>query len=67
MTQTTLNALMIMSWVAMLILTALFIGVDSTIGWTVIAGASVLPPLTMLWVWRDPRRTVAESIRQPLQ
>jgi hypothetical protein len=67
MTQATIKTISIMSWVSAMILTALSIGIESTIGWTVIAGASILPPLSMLWVWRDPTLTVAEIVRQPLQ
>ena len=59
--------LMITLWIAMMTMTALFVGVESATGWTVIAGASILPPLAMLWIWKAPRLSVAESIRQTIQ
>jgi hypothetical protein len=54
MKQKYLMTLIITAWVAMMLVTALFVGVESAIGWTVIAGASMLPPLGMLWTWRRP-------------
>lgn len=58
---------MITLWIATMTLLALFVGVESATGWTVIAGASVLPPLAMLWIWKAPRVSVAESIRPATQ
>ena len=46
--------LIVTAWVAMMLVTALYVGVESAIGWTVIAGASMLPPLGMLWMWPRP-------------
>ena len=62
-----LNALIFTAWVAMMLVTALFVGVESAIGWSVIAGASILPPLAVLWTGQRPGVTIAESIRQALQ
>ena len=67
MPQASPQTLVITLWIAMITIIALFMGMESAIGWTVIAGASVLPPLAMLWIWKAPRVSVAESIRQTIQ
>ena len=54
-------------WIATMTLVALSVGLESATGWTVIAGASVLPPLAMLWIWKAPRASVAETIRPATQ
>ena len=51
----------------MMTMIALFVGVESATGWSVIAGASLLPPLAMLWIWKAPRVSVAEAIRPSTQ
>ena len=36
-------------------------------GWTILAGLAVLPPLVMMWRWKDPRPTMSESIQKALR
>lgn len=35
--------------------------------WSVVAGVAVLPPLVMMWRWKDPRRTMSETIQEALR
>lgn len=62
MTQEYMKTLIFTAWVAMMVVMALFVGVESAIGWSVIAGASILPPLAVLWTWQRPQVTISESI-----
>ena len=67
MKQEYLMTMIITAWVAVMLVTALYVGVESAIGWSVIAGSSMLPPLAILWKWPRPAVTLLESIRQPIQ
>lgn len=67
MTPGYLTTLIITAWTAMMLVTAIFVGVESATEWMVIAGASMLPPLVMLWTWGSPAVTIAASIRQATQ
>jgi hypothetical protein len=51
-------------WVALAVTAGLVIGVTTLLGWTVLAGVSILPPLVMAWWWSDPRQTLSESINE---
>lgn len=46
---------------------AVSLNVDSVAGWILAAAAGLVPPLTLLRMWRQPAPTMSESIRAVLK
>jgi hypothetical protein len=54
-------------WVLAWSVIALSVNVSSAIGWVLLVGSALLPPLVILRLWRPPAQTISESIRDVLK
>lgn len=52
------------AWLLALCAVGLAAEMTSVLGWTVLAGLAVLPPLVMLRLWSGPPESMSESIRE---
>jgi len=55
------------AWIVGLAIVAAFLGLNSLVGWTILAVIGLLPPLVMLRLWNPPAQTTSESIRKVLR
>jgi len=55
------------SWVLLVIVIGLAMGVESTAGLTVLATLGLLPSLGLLLLWNDPTPTLSENITKALR
>jgi hypothetical protein len=58
------KTLLLVSWVIVVCLAALAIGVTSVSNWVVVAFVAVVPPLVVRSFWRAPEQTISESINE---
>ena len=63
----TLKPVLAAVWVAVVLIAGMVGNVNSVMGWTVLAGVAVIPPLVMMWRWNAPRQTMSESIQDALR
>ena len=50
-------------WVSTVGAVAIVGNFQSLLGWTVLFGVAVVPPLVMMWRWNHPVQTMSESIQ----
>jgi len=55
------------AWIVGLAIVAAVLGLNSLVGWTILAVIGLLPPLVMLRLWNPPAQTTSESIRKVLR
>ncbi len=55
------------AWAIVVGLVALVIGIHSVSSWVAVACLAIVPPLVARSFWRDPDRTISESIRDARQ
>ena len=55
------------AWILGLAIVAAFLGLNSLLGWTVLAVIGLLPPIVMLRLWNPPAETTSEDIRKVLR
>ena len=55
------------AWILGLANVAAFLGLNSLLGWTVLAVIGLLPPIVMLRLWNPPAETTSEDIRKVLR
>ena len=55
------------AWMLAWSVTALTLTVTSPIGWVVLVGSGLLPPLMLMLMWRHRSQTMSESIRNVLK
>jgi hypothetical protein len=55
------------AWIVGLAILAVFLGLNSVLGWTVLVMLGLLPPLVMLRFWSPPAQSTSESIRKVLR
>jgi hypothetical protein len=55
------------AWVVACGVIGVLLNVSSAIGWALLIGSAVVPPLVLLQMWRPPAQTMSESIRDVLK
>jgi hypothetical protein len=58
-----IKLILAMLWVLAAFIIGIAGNVDSFLGWAVLTGVAVVPPLVVMWRWNDPRQTMSESIQ----
>jgi len=58
-----IKAMVTAVWVFVVCAGAIALNVGSLSGWTVIAALAIVPPLVMIWRWKDPPATMSEIIQ----
>jgi hypothetical protein len=58
-----IKLMLAMLWVLSAFIIGIAGNVDSFLGWAVLTGVAVVPPLVVIWRWNDPRQTMSESIQ----
>jgi hypothetical protein len=51
-------------WISAVCLTGIAVNADALSTWLVLAGVAVLPPIVMMWRWKDPAQSMSESIHE---
>ena len=59
-----IKLILAMLWVLAAFIIGIAENVDSFLGWAVLTGVAIVPPLVMMWRWNDPRQTMSESIQE---
>ena len=59
-----ITAIIAMLWVSAVSVVGIAGNLNSVASWTVLAGVAVVPPLLMMWRWKDPRQTMSETIQE---
>jgi hypothetical protein len=52
------------AWILTMSLVGLSVGISDVSGWTLLAGAALLPSIVMLRAWQAPAQTFSEAIRE---
>lgn len=42
-------------------------GVDTIVGWSILAALAVIPPFIVMRLWRAPEQSISESIQEALR
>ena len=50
-------------WILAVCAAGIALNVESLSGWTVMITLAILPPLVMMWRWKDPPATMSEIIQ----
>jgi len=56
-----------MLWVLAVFVIGIVGNVDSFASWTLLTALALVPPLVMMWQWKDPLQTMSESIQKALR
>jgi hypothetical protein len=51
-------------WMILVSLAGIAAGVSTVLGWTVLAGLALTPPLVTYHLWNPPRQTMSQSIQE---
>jgi hypothetical protein len=54
-------------WVSAAVVIGIAGKLDSFSSWTLLTGVAVVPPLVIMWRWRDPRQSMSQSIQEALR
>jgi hypothetical protein len=59
-----IKAIVAMLWVSTVSIIGIAGNLNSFPSWTVLAAVAIIPPLVMMWQWKDPRQTMSETIQE---
>ena len=59
-----IKAAVAMVWVSAVCVAGIAVDATSLSGWAVLAGIVVLPPIVMMWQWKDAPRSRSERIQE---
>jgi len=62
-----IQALIIGGWLLGLGVIGLSVNLTSAVGWSLLVGLGLLPPLIMLRMWKQPEQSISESIREAIR
>jgi hypothetical protein len=55
------------AWVLLITGIGVLIDVKSAIGWMLLVGLALGPPIIFSWLWRQPAKTMSQSIHDVLK